>query len=202
MCRALLVAALVAAVPGVVRAEPFTVWESSGEIWARNNATGYQWNITKDWSEGCSNPDVASYTAVWETSNNVFPSIYAADLDHRFPVEMFPVYISVDKGTPLGPKVGVVDTAGWGDYWCAWQMAGNVWANHIKPPLLSSNAFVALPSYTGWFDVEGATLVYDGGSVALGDPPPPESPEPSTLVLLITGAFGVLLLVWRRRRAA
>jgi len=199
MCRALLVAALVAAVPGVVRAEPFTVWESSGDIWARNNATGYEWNLTGDWSEGCSNPDVAAYTAVWETSNNVFPSIYGADLDQRFPVEMFQVHISVDKGRPTEPHIGVVATAGWGDYWCAWRMKGGVWALRIKPPLLQSNAFEALPGYAGWFDVEADQLLYDGGSVTLDDPPPPATPEPNTLVLLITGAFGVLLLVWRRK---
>jgi hypothetical protein len=127
-------------VPGLCQAEPFTVWAESGDIWARNNDTGYQWNITKDWDEPCSNPDVAAYTAVWETSNNVFPSIYAYDLDDRFPADLFPVYISIDKGTPLGPRVGVVDTAGWGDYWCAWQMAGDIWANHIQPPLSSGAA--------------------------------------------------------------
>jgi len=193
----------VAALPGLVLAEPFTVWADSGDIWARNNTTGYQWNLTKDWEAGCSNPDVAGATAVWETYNNVFPSIYAYDLDDRFPADLFPIWISVMDLAPVSePKVGVVDTFGWGDYWCAWRMKGSVWANHIKPPLLSSNAFVALPSYTGWFDVEGATLVYDGGSVALGDPPPPESPEPSTLVLLITGAFGLLLVRRRRRRTA
>jgi hypothetical protein len=202
MYRQALIVSLLYLLPAVCRAEPFTVWESSGDIWARNNATGYQWNLTKDWDAGCSNPDVAGATAVWETSNNVFPSIYGYDLDDRFPADLFPVYISVDKGTPLGPKVGVVDTAGWGDYWCAWQMAGSVWANHIQPPLSSSNAFIALPAYTGWFDVEADQLLYEGGSLTLETPPPPELPEPSTLALLITGAFGVLLLVWRRRRAA
>ena len=116
---------------------------------------------------------------------------------------MFPVYISVDKGTPLGPKVGVVDTAGWGDYWCAWRMAGDIWAIRIKPPLLYENAFVALPGYTGWFDVEADQLLYHGGSVTLDDPPPPPpAPEPSTLVLLATGTFGLLLVRRRRRRTA
>jgi hypothetical protein len=144
---------------------------------------------------------VAAYTAVWETSNNTLPSIYAADLDFRFPTDLFPVYISY-IGTPTEPKVGVVSTAGWGDYWCVWRMNGDLWANHIQPPLSSSDAFIALPGYTGWFDVQADQLLYDGGSVTLEDPPlPPPSPEPGTLVLLITGAFGVLL-VRRRRRTA
>jgi len=49
MCRALLVAALVAAVPGVVRAEPFTAWADSGDIWVQDEAPGHVWNLTGDW---------------------------------------------------------------------------------------------------------------------------------------------------------
>jgi len=203
MYGVLLAAALVAALPGLVLAEPFTAWESSGDIWARDEATGRTWNLTADWPWAASTPDVAAYTAVWQTSNNVFPAIYGYDFDNRFPVEMFPVYISVDRGTPTEPRIGIVATAGWGDYWCAWRMAGDIWAIRIKPPLLYDNAFVALPGYAGWFDVEADQLLYDGGSVTLDDPPPPPpAPEPSALVLLATGTVGLLLLVWRRRPIA
>jgi hypothetical protein len=126
MYRLALIVSFLCLLPGLARGEPFTVWATGGDIWARNTQTGYEWNLTADWDAGCSNPDVAAYTAVWETSNNVFPSIYAYDLDDRFPADLFPVYISVDKGTPTRPQIGVVSTAGMGDYWCAWEMAGGI----------------------------------------------------------------------------
>jgi len=201
MYRVLLTAALVAAVPGVVRAEPFTAWADSGDIWARDEATGHVWNLTGDWPWAASNPDVAAYTAVFTSSSGSFPGVFGYCLDHRFPRDIFSVWTSVMDLAPVSePKVGVVSTWGYGDYWVAWRMHGGVWANHLKPPMSNDTAFAALPSYTGWFDVEADQLLYDGGSVTLDDPPPPPpAPEPGTLVLLATGTVG-LLLVWRRRR--
>jgi len=203
MCRALLVAALVAAVPGVVRAEPFTVWESGGNIYARNEATGYEWALTGgDWPWGGSNPDVAGNIAVWQGSDGTWATIQGYALKHQFPLDHFVVFGSPYGGTPTNPEIGVVDPTWWGDYWCAFQLRGSVWAQHLDHGNWDADdtAFEVLPGYTGWFDVEAATLMYDGGSVTLDDPPPPPAtPEPGTLVLLATGTVG-LLLVWRRRR--
>jgi hypothetical protein len=55
----------------------------------------------------------------------------------------------------------------------------------------SSFAFVALENYSGWFDVDGGMLLYDGGSVVLGDPPPPETPEPGTWAMLAGLGFAL-----------
>jgi hypothetical protein len=105
----------VAAVPGVLRAEPFTAWESSGDIWAREEATGRVWNLTADWPWAASHPDVAAYTVVFETGGPSFPAIYAYAFDHRFLRDEFPVYIAVSGSGVSDPKVGVVDPSGLGD---------------------------------------------------------------------------------------
>jgi len=189
-------------VPGLCRAETFTAWESPPDIWARNEATGYSWNLTVNWPWAASNPDLAAYTVVFETANGGFPAVGGYTLDHRFPVNPFCIWISVMDLAPVSdPKVGVVGTAFWGDYWVAWRMHGGVWANHLKPPAGNDTAFEALPDYKGWFDVEADQLLYDGGSVTLDDPPPPPpAPEPSTLVLLVALAACLIPVSKRLRR--
>jgi hypothetical protein len=75
------------------------------------------------------------------------------------------------------------------------------------PPMLEQGSFskVTLPAeMQGWLWNLGCADGSSSTRVPVGEYKSATLmiPEPGTLVLLATGAFGVLLLVWRRRRKA
>ncbi len=128
------------------------------------------------------------------------PAIYGYDFDDRFPTShSFAVVISPPAKSE--PQVSFVAfDPPYDDYWVAWRQDGGIWANHLKPPVMSSDAFEVLADYTGPYDLEADELIYDGGRITLEDPPPPEVSEPGTLVLLSMGTLAFTIGWWRRRR--
>jgi len=183
--------------PASTSAEIFEVWEDSGDIFAKEIATGEVRNLTAVWDYPAWEPNISAYTAVFTTSAPEGISIRGYDLDDRFPRESFPVFYPTMGGAPSEPQVSVVNPAGLGDYWCAFRYQGGIWAQHIQPPVINSDAYEALADYAGIFDVEANSLIYEGGIIALADQTPPETPEPTTTILFLT-AIAIVLIGFRR----
>jgi hypothetical protein len=199
MCRTILSAALVVATVAAAQAQPFTVWEDGGWIWARNEATGAQRCIST--VGACSQPVTAGWWAAWvdpRLQQSWIYAIYGCRLDQQWegnvdPTPNAPVVTAFSPVTD--PRLSQVGTRWIWEHWIAWRQEGGVWAHYFEDGWDAS--FEVLPDYSDWFELEGATIRYAGGEVELVPHAPPV-PEPGTMILAVSAALCGLAWICRR----
>lgn len=188
---------LLCLVPSVAQAERFTAWEQDGTIWAREEATGDEWQISR--GANCHSPYVDGPLAIWIADWSFAADVMMARLtqDHSPGQSFVDWAVHVGPETASDPKVSYIGTTVGDRAYAAWKMNGGLWAerwwDHAPPPV------EVVPNYDGPYTLEGHTLSWDGGSMELWFPTP-EVPEPGTLAILSIGALALLAYAWRRRR--
>lgn len=171
------------------QAEPFTVWEQSSTIWARDEATDLEWQISR--GANAHSPDVDGPVAVW-----IADWSYSADvMGINLPPTRVDWSIAVQPAVASEPQVSYLNLPGEYAY-VAWRQDGGIWARRLRD--LAPHPAEIVPNYAGPYTLEGRTLTWDGGSTDLHLPTP--VPEPSMLLLVVLAAVAGLCLLCRRHQ--
>lgn len=164
------------------QAKPYTVWEQDRQIWSRDEATGIERRISR--SDNAWSPDWDGNFAVWIADWSYAADVMGGWLDDRAMGHARSMHVC--SAISSDPRVSAVFDEPNVRHAIVWREDDSLWAQTLgtKQPV----GYLAVPDYTGPFDLSGNILTWDGGNMELVDGSP-VIPEPSMLVLLVVGVL-------------